>query len=219
MKYSVQFYISSPTQRTPGHGVDFDFILIIVHKRILAAWQTRRHSQSDWPYCWPYQSHLQGQRQSPHTCLCIAQLLVEGGSLLEADGVVLVVVRASNRHGLSLDLGEEPNEFSRVAFNGARMGCDLGRVLVYDDAQLERVSVVRASVVVGSSMRVHWLAMRGMCGAWNGFCMAVTSGTLINRQLTRDTIYSANSALSAVQNFTNLDKFITSSKLSNISIV
>ncbi len=76
--------------------------------------------------------------------------------------MVLVLVRASDRHGLSLDLGVEPNEFARVAFNGARMGCNLGSVLVIDDAQLERVSVALANVVVGGSVRVHWLAMRGM---------------------------------------------------------
>ncbi len=117
---------------------------------------------------------------------CIAQLLVEGGSLLEVDDVVLVLVRAGDSNGLSLDLGVEPNELARVAFNGARMGGDLGRVLVVDDAQLERVSVVLANVVfVGSSsssVRVHWLAMRGHgyvwcfvewlldgCGKWNSY--------------------------------------------------
>ncbi len=47
------------------------------------------------------------------------------------------------------------------------MGGDLSRVLVVDDKQLKRVSVVRANVVVGSSVRVHWLAMRGMlCVEW-----------------------------------------------------
>jgi hypothetical protein len=55
------------------------------------------------------------------------------------------------------------------------MDGDLGRVLVVDDAQLERVSVVRASFVVGScSVRVHWLAV------WSGFWMAVVSGACIN---------------------------------------
>ncbi len=74
--------------------------------------------------------------------LSIAQLLVKGGSLLEADGLVLVVVGTSYRHGLSLDLGVEPNKLARVALNCARMGRDLGCVLVVDDAQLERVGVV-----------------------------------------------------------------------------
>ncbi len=109
--------------------------------------------------------------------------------------MVLVLVRAGDSNGLSLDLGVEPNELARVAFNGASMGGDLGRVLVVDDAQLERVSVVLANVVfVGSSsssVRVHWLAMRGMCGAsWSGFWMAEASGTRINRQPTRDSINS-----------------------------
>jgi hypothetical protein len=96
-------------------------------------------------------------------CLGIAQLLVEGGSLLEADSVVLVVVGASDRHCPSLDLSVEPNWLVRVAFNGERMGCYLGCIFVVDNAQLERVSVVQTTVVVGSSVRVHWLAMRGMC--------------------------------------------------------
>jgi hypothetical protein len=50
-----------------------------------------------------------------------------------------------------------------MAFNGERMGCYLGCIFVVDYVQLERVSVVQTTVVVGSSVRVHWLAMRGMC--------------------------------------------------------
>jgi hypothetical protein len=67
------------------------------------------------------------------------------------------------------------------------MGRDLGGVLVVDDAQLERVGVVQANVVVGCSVLFHWLAMRGV---WSGFWMAVPSGTLINRQPARDLFYS-----------------------------
>ncbi len=101
------------------------------------------------------------------------------------------IVGAGDCDGLYVNLGVEPNEFALVAFNGARMGGNLGRVLVVDDAQLERVSVVQASVVVGSSsVRVHLLAVRGMCGVWSGLLMAVTSGTRIDRQLARDLIYS-----------------------------
>jgi hypothetical protein len=52
-----------------------------------------------------------------------------------------------------------------VAADGARVTVlgDPGSVLVVDDAQFERVSVVRAKFGVGSSVRVNWLAMRGMC--------------------------------------------------------
>ncbi len=53
--------------------------------------------------------------------------------------------------------------------------------------ELERVSVVQVSVVVGGSVSVHWLAM---CGVWSGFWMAVASGTRINWQLARDSVYS-----------------------------
>jgi hypothetical protein len=68
------------------------------------------------------------------------------------------------------------------------VGCNLGCVLVVDDAQLEHVGVMRANVVVGGGVRVHWLAMRGIW--WSGFWMAVASGTRINRQLARDSVYS-----------------------------
>ncbi len=48
--------------------------------------------------------------------------------------------------------------------------------------------MVRANVVVGSSVCVHWLAINGMWRC-SGFWMAVASGTRINKQLARDTIY------------------------------
>ncbi len=82
---------------------------------------------------------------------------------------MLVRVGASHGHGLRLDLGLEP-------FNGARMGRDLGCVVAVDDAQLERVGVVRANGVVGSSVRVHGLAMRGMCGVVFGWLWQVELG-------------------------------------------
>ncbi len=72
----------------------------------------------------------------------------------------------------------EPYEGFGVALDDASMLGHPGSVLVVDDAQLERVSVVRANVVVGSSVRVHWLAMLGMCvggvfldgcGKWNSY--------------------------------------------------
>ncbi len=77
--------------------------------------------------------------------LSITQLLVVGGSLLEADGVVLVVVGASNSYSLGLILGMEQNELVLVAFERARVGSDLGGVLVVDDAQFEGVPYADAS--------------------------------------------------------------------------
>jgi hypothetical protein len=53
----------------------------------------------------------------------------------------------------------EPNELARVAFNGTRVGRDLGCVLVVDDVQLERVGVVRANVVVGGSASIGCLCV------------------------------------------------------------
>ncbi len=65
-----------------------------------------------------------------------------------------------------------------MAPDGSSVLGDPGTVLVVDDAELERVSVEQANVVVGSSVRVHWLAVRGMwcvewildgCGKWNSY--------------------------------------------------
>ncbi len=50
----------------------------------------------------------------------VAQLLVERGHLLEADGVALVVVGAGDRDGLGLYPGVEPDELARAAFDSAR---------------------------------------------------------------------------------------------------
>ena len=93
--------------------------------------------------------------------------------LVESKGVMVSEVGAGDGGGLDVDLGVQALELARMAFNCTHMGGDLGCILVVDHAQLERVSVVRASVVV---VRVHWLAMRGMCdaaSAWSGFWMAV----------------------------------------------
>ncbi len=72
---------------------------------------------------------------------------MEGSRLLdsEADSVVLVLVVASDRDGLGLDLGVETNERACVTFDGARVGGDLGGVL--DDAQVEGALCAEASSV------------------------------------------------------------------------
>ncbi len=89
----------------------------------------------------------------------------------------LVLVGVSHHHCLSLDLGVEPNELAHMAFNGARMGRYLGCVLVVDDTQLERVSVVRGNVFVGVvCASIGWLCVvcevkwfLDGCGKWNLF--------------------------------------------------
>jgi hypothetical protein len=88
--------------------------------------------------------------------------------LLEADGVVLVVVGARDHNGLGLNLGVEPNELACVAFNGARMDRDLRVELVVDDAQFEGAPCADASGVGGDggSASVPWLAKLGV---WSGF--------------------------------------------------
>ncbi len=56
----------------------------------------------------------------------VAQLLIEGGCLLEANGVALIEVGADDRDGLGLDPGVKPNELARVAFDSAH-GLQSGR--------------------------------------------------------------------------------------------
>jgi hypothetical protein len=83
-----------------------------------------------------------------------------GISIAQLLGVVLVRVGASDRNGLSLNLGVEPSLLARVAFNGARMGGDLGGVLVVDDAHFERIGVVRANAVGGSGLGSSTLTVK-----------------------------------------------------------
>jgi hypothetical protein len=54
--------------------------------------------------------------------LSVAQLLVDGGCLLEAESVVLVIVGAYNRDCLGLDPGVEPDEFASVMIDSVRVG-------------------------------------------------------------------------------------------------
>ncbi len=116
--------------------------------------------------------------------LSIAQLLVNGCCLLEADSVVLVVVgtRDSDRDGLSLNPGVEQNELVRVAFNGARVGGDLSGVLVMDDAQFEgcpeRMRAASAAMVT-VCVSIFLCLVLSVCGFW----MVVASGAHINRQI------------------------------------
>jgi hypothetical protein len=117
-------------------------------------------------------------------CLSIAQLLVKGGSLLEADRVVLVIVGSSDSDGLCFNLGMEQNDLARVAFNGARMGRELGCILVVDDVQFEGVPCADASGVGGDGVSV-WHCVRPFGYAWcvECFWMGVASGACINRPM------------------------------------
>ncbi len=49
----------------------------------------------------------------------------DGTVLIEADNVVIGIVRAGDRNGLYVNLGVKPNELARVVFNGARC-CESG---------------------------------------------------------------------------------------------
>ncbi len=96
----------------------------------------------------------------------VAQLLVERGSILEADSVVLVVAQTSYRDGLGLNLGEEPNELSRLALDGARVGVAL---VVVDDAQFESVP---ARMRAASAAMATVCASIFLCMVW-GVCVCV----------------------------------------------
>jgi hypothetical protein len=78
-------------------------------------------------------------------------LLGNGAIRVEVDGEVLLLGGASDRDGLGVDPGVEPDQHVRVALHGARMGGDAGGELVAEDAQLERV----AGGDLCSSVSVH----------------------------------------------------------------
>jgi hypothetical protein len=86
-------------------------------------------------------------------CVGILLLLGDGAVRVEAEGVVLLVGRAGNSDGLSVDQGVEPDEHVRMALHGTRVVGDVGGVLVADDVQLERAGV--AGVGLCSSVSVH----------------------------------------------------------------
>ncbi len=88
-------------------------------------------------------------------------------------------VGACNGGGLGVDLGVQALELALMTLKGARVGGNLGCVLVLHDAQFERVSFTNASGVGGNggSECVH--AVEFVCG----FGMALVSGARINRQI------------------------------------
>jgi hypothetical protein len=79
-----------------------------------------------------------------------------------------------------VDLGVQALELARVTLNGARVGGNLGSVLVLHDTQFERVLLAHASAVSSYVIKacVHAVELV-MCG----FGMAVASGACINRPI------------------------------------
>jgi hypothetical protein len=113
--------------------------------------------------------------------LVVGLLLSDGTVLIEADNVVIGIVGAGDRDGLYVNLGVEPNELARAAFNGARMGCNLGAYLWLTTRSLSAfawckrvlllVVVVCASIVWLCVVRV-WCCVEWFldgCGKWNSY--------------------------------------------------
>ncbi len=92
----------------------------------MAALCTLLHGLHDWPWCCQFDNVHKSCSVHRRAALVVCLLFCYGAVLLEANGVVLVVVGASDSNGLSLNLGS-------IAFNGARIGCNLAGVLVVDD--------------------------------------------------------------------------------------
>ncbi len=99
--------------------------------------------------------------------------------VVESKGVMVGEVGACNGDGLGIDLGVQALELARMTFKCARVGGDLGSVLVLHDAKFERVLVARAggAAAAMSSRRAYMLL--SLCGLG----MALVCGARINRQI------------------------------------
>jgi hypothetical protein len=88
---------------------------------------------------------------------------------------------ASDGGGLGVDLGVQALELACMTLEGARVGGDLGSVLVLHDAQFERVLLAHVSAGDGHVVKacVHALLSLCLCG----FGMAWVGGARINRQI------------------------------------
>ncbi len=89
-------------------------------------------------------------------------------------------VGSYNGSGLCVDLGVRALELARVTLNSARVGGDLGSVLVLHEAQFELVLLADASVV---SCHVIEACIHAVELVMCGFVLAVASGARINRQI------------------------------------
>ncbi len=82
--------------------------------------------------------------------LIVDLLLCNGFVFTERKGMILREVGACDGGGLGDDLGVQALELARMMLNGARMGGNLGGVLlVLRDTQFERVSFANAIGVSG----------------------------------------------------------------------
>jgi hypothetical protein len=98
--------------------------------------------------------------QPPSLSVCCAAILVE------SKGVMVGEVGARDGGGLCVDLGVQALELARMTLKGARVGGDLGSVLVLHDAQFERVLLAHVGAGDGFVIKacVHaWLSLC-VCG-------------------------------------------------------
>jgi hypothetical protein len=84
--------------------------------------------------------------------------------LVESKGVMVGEVGARDGGGLGIDLGVQALEIACMTLEGARVGGDLGSVLVLHDVQFERVLLVHVSAgdghIVKACVTVHaWLSL------------------------------------------------------------
>ena len=88
-------------------------------------------------------------------------------------------VGARDGGGLGVDLGVQALELVCMTLEGARVGGDLGSVLVLHDAQFERVLLAHVSAGDGHVIKTCVHAVEFVCG----FGMALASGARIDRQI------------------------------------
>jgi hypothetical protein len=96
---------------------------------------------------------------------------------------VLLEVGTGEGNGLCVGPGVQPEELARVALHGARVDCNLGGVLVEDDAQLESVAGVDTRGVCCDGGCQAALVAQCVCPSWCVWFVigAWRGGLLINK--------------------------------------
>jgi hypothetical protein len=84
-------------------------------------------------------------------------------------GVMVSEVGARDGGGLCIDLGVQALELACMTLEGARVGSDLGSVLVLHDAQFERVLLAHVSAGDGHVIKSCVHALLSLClWFWDG---------------------------------------------------
>ncbi len=94
--------------------------------------------------------------------------------LVESKGVMVGDVGAGDGGGLGVDLGVQALDLARMTLNGARVGGDLGSLLVLHGAQFERVLLAHASAGDGHVIKacvhaVEFVCFWDGCGRWSPY--------------------------------------------------